>query len=781
MSLADLSDPTAVERATEEFDQLGRDAFLRKYGFGRSRDYELVHDGKRYDVKAIVGAAHGYEFPQVGPLSSAEFGSGARSTVPKLESLGFRVENRRSDDPERTEAGAFLFNASPTFYDIDAAVRELDEMNWSVKQYRFQIHAGDRAYIWKSGPDRGVIAVGRILTEPELLPEQEGADFILDPEKFAGEDLRVRLSLDRVLEPPLSASSLKQHPVLSGLRILRIANNTNYQLSEDEDAALQALIEPTERASLEERLEQWLRETGYPNPVDARRAAEREELAAALSELNLRAAIDNPDAHWDQLIFEQFAHKAYGDPGNQSTVNRRLKEDPEMRRRIAIALDRLLYGPGDEVRRLNAVLEDPAVSVPGLSESLTTKALAVSRPERWLPLYQYSGPMGKLGLMASPELELEVPPDLEQRPLAERIAFTNDALRGRVDHFLPGDPWGQMVFLYWLRDQHRLNATAKGPAVATAAAYEEPSFEEIRDRLSAHGMEIDERRLLRYHLSLKTRGFVILSGLSGAGKTWLAELYAEAVDAEHLRVPVAPNWTSNEDLLGFQNALAGEFQPTELTLFVEDAASEWRRAEAEKQPARPFHVTLDEMNLARVEYYFARFLSAMEVRARGGEARVELTAERSLLLPPNLRFSGTVNADETTHPFPDKVVDRAQLIELDASREALAERIGEAPYRETLLEVWDAVHEVSPFAFRVIDEIADYVERSQELREGWKEAIDEQLLQKVLPKVKGGNPAIGTSLQDLLEICEGQLPLTEAKARTMHEHFEQHEFCSYFA
>jgi MoxR-like ATPase len=779
MSLADLSSPAAVERAMREFDQIGRDTFLRKYGFGRSRDYELVHHGRRYDVKAIVGAAHGYEFPEKGPLASTEFGSGARSTVPKLESLGFAVEHRRAGDKWPPARGAFLFNANPVYYEIDAAVRELDEMNWSVKQYRRQIEAGDRVYIWKSGPERGVIAAGTILTDPKVLPDQEGARFIRDEEKFAGADLRVRLSIDRVLDQPLAASALQQHPVLSGMRILRIANNTNYRLSEDEDAALQALIYPGSRVGLRDRVEQWLVETGYPNPVDRQREMERVELAEGLSRQSLRAAISDPEEKWAPLRFEQLAHKAYGDPGNQSTINHELRERPETKQRIAQTLNYLLRGPGDEVERLEHVLEDPTLRVPGLSESLTTKALAIVQPERWLPLYQYSGPMGKLGLMASPELELEIPPDLERWPLAQRIAFTNDALRRKVEPLLPGDPWGQMVFLYWLRDQHRLSATGKRPA-PTKEAYREPSLEEIRDRLAAEGMTIEERDLLRYHLGLQTRGFVILSGLSGTGKTWLAELYAAAAGAEHLRVPVAPNWTSNEDLLGYMNAIKGEFQPTKLTQFVEDAAEEWHRAGEEGQAAQPFHVTLDEMNLARVENYFARFLSAMEVRARDGEASIELAADLEVPLTPNLRFSGTVNVDETTHAFPDKVIDRAQLIELTAPREALEERIGDVPYREALLAVWDAVNEVAPFAFRVVDEVADYVGRSEDLRDGWQEPLDEQLLQKVLPKVKGANPAIGSCLSALLEIDPEILPLTHAKALAMRERFEQHEFTSYF-
>jgi hypothetical protein len=91
MTLADLSSARAVEQAVEEFDRLGRDAFLAKYGFGRAREYFLELNGKRYDSKAIVGAAHGVQFPSAGPLRAADFSGGEATVQAKLEELGFTV------------------------------------------------------------------------------------------------------------------------------------------------------------------------------------------------------------------------------------------------------------------------------------------------------------------------------------------------------------------------------------------------------------------------------------------------------------------------------------------------------------------------------------------------------------------------------------------------------------------------------------------------------------------------------------------------------------------
>ena len=89
--LADLTSRDAVLRAVAEFDQIGRDAFLDKYGFGRARRYFLVHGGRRYDSKAIVGVAYGLQFPAVGPLRPRDFTGGDATVKRRLKALGFEV------------------------------------------------------------------------------------------------------------------------------------------------------------------------------------------------------------------------------------------------------------------------------------------------------------------------------------------------------------------------------------------------------------------------------------------------------------------------------------------------------------------------------------------------------------------------------------------------------------------------------------------------------------------------------------------------------------------
>jgi 5-methylcytosine-specific restriction endonuclease McrBC GTP-binding regulatory subunit McrB len=197
------------------------------------------------------------------------------------------------------------------------------------------------------------------------------------------------------------------------------------------------------------------------------------------------------------------------------------------------------------------------------------------------------------------------------------------------------------------------------------------------------------------------------------------------------------------------------------------------------------------MNLARVEYYFAKFLSAMEVRMRKETARIELGSGKEipesevLLLTPNLYFIGTVNVDETTHGFADKVYDRAQLIELTVDgqqlRDYLVKTACNSDCAKVLMEVWDAVHSVAPFAFRVMDEMVAYVKQAEEESGPWTDALDEQLLQKVLPKFKGVDSRVGEALEKFLEIAKSNsLELSRMKAEDMLNKFKAHGFTSYF-
>lgn len=376
--------------------------------------------------------------------------------------------------------------------------------------------------------------------------------------------------------------------------------------------------------------------------------------------------------------------------------------------------------------------------------------------------------------------------------LAQPLALSEIPQQWRIDQGAPFTKDGsvQQGYFFGLDDEFVRKLAERFPQLGlngvppvmttTLVSYAEPTLEEIVQRVRRRGMRIDDRTLRRYHVSLRTRKFVVLSGLSGSGKTWLAELYAEAMNAKLLSVAVAPNWTSNEDLLGYYDPLAQQYRYTPFSHFLEEAAHEWQTATRAGVTPTPYHLLLDEMNLARVEYYFAKFLSAMEVRSRDEEARLELDATHSTTLTPNLYFVGTVNIDETTHDFADKIYDRAQLLEIPVRKADIEAHLTSSPYRQELLDVWEALHEVAPFAYRVLDELHAYVTQAAPLGVPTEDALDEQLLQKVLPKIKGTDKALGAALRAFIDLAGERWPLSREKADRMLKAFETHGIASYF-
>lgn len=145
-----LSDVTAegVVHALIEFDRLGREAFLDLYGFGKSRGYFLIRDGSRYDSKAIVGVAHGYDRPDLGPLQPQDFSGGDATVARRLESLGFDVERPPLNPPWAEEElilaldlyvrSGLLHNADPAVVDLSQVLNSLRIQPERPDAFRFR-------------------------------------------------------------------------------------------------------------------------------------------------------------------------------------------------------------------------------------------------------------------------------------------------------------------------------------------------------------------------------------------------------------------------------------------------------------------------------------------------------------------------------------------------------------------------------------------------------------------------------------------------------------------
>lgn len=215
---------------------------------------------------------------------------------------------------------------------------------------------------------------------------------------------------------------------------------------------------------------------------------------------------------------------------------------------------------------------------------------------------------------------------------------------------------------------------------ASTNVSETEALKKVRQRFEAFGLQYPDRTLRAFHTAMKvndTTQMTVLAGISGTGKSQLPRQYAAGMGIGFLQVPVQPRWDSPQDLMGFYNYIEGRFRPTDLAKAM-FALDEQNNSGAIKD--RLLMVLLDEMNLARVEYYFSDFLSRLESRpARGREADKTLRkdAEIELEIPNaqlrifpgyNLLFAGTMNEDESTQSLSDKVVDRANVMRFGAPK-----------------------------------------------------------------------------------------------------------------
>ena len=120
MSLSNIRQRSSVISAIRECQSLGREQFLERYGFGHARNYFLVYEGSAFDSKAIIGAAHGYEHPNLGPLTSSQFSGGEATVRRKLSELGFEVRRIPSSNK-----GVVDTKAEATTAALKKAEREL--------------------------------------------------------------------------------------------------------------------------------------------------------------------------------------------------------------------------------------------------------------------------------------------------------------------------------------------------------------------------------------------------------------------------------------------------------------------------------------------------------------------------------------------------------------------------------------------------------------------------------------------------------------------------------
>lgn len=284
---------------------------------------------------------------------------------------------------------------------------------------------------------------------------------------------------------------------------------------------------------------------------------------------------------------------------------------------------------------------------------------------------------------------------------------------------------------------------------------------EVQRVMEKEELIYDLKDFVKFDIATKTSSIVILSGMSGTGKSKLVKVYSEALginDYKGLKfIPVSPSWTDDADLLGYvdyQNNLYREAD-TELVSFLKEAS---------EHQDRKYIVCFDEMNLAKVEHYFSQFISILENEV--GEkilnvynAALESKLYNSNVYPSkieigsNVIFVGTVNIDESTLILSDKVLDRASVIKLNTKsfdnlkrviRDfALADR--EVNFFEKLNVVLSSQNPRMGIGYRIITQANKYVgECAKDNILSRSEAIDSLVAQRIITKLRGSEEQIGS-------------------------------------
>lgn len=314
----------------------------------------------------------------------------------------------------------------------------------------------------------------------------------------------------------------------------------------------------------------------------------------------------------------------------------------------------------------------------------------------------------------------------------------------------------------------------------------------FKDYTIKHNLCYDMKDLVNFHVSVKTNPLTILAGMSGTGKTQIAKAYGETLGINEknntlLFLPISPSYTEPEDLTGYLNTTTGLYIASETGLvdFL---------VHAENNKDKIHMVIFDEMNLSQVEHWFAPFISLLELNpnerqlqlySKGSICHNNTKYKNSVSIGDNIIFIGTVNLDETTKDFSDRLLDRANLVTLkkrkfvdfrnekiksynmndlemqtysyDDYRSWVDDTSGVDDLSIPELELLDDLHELiqnydnqKGVSFRILEKISSYINNIPQVFDAnendiisRREAFDIEIKQRVLTKIKGSERQFG--------------------------------------
>ena len=392
--------------------------------------------------------------------------------------------------------------------------------------------------------------------------------------------------------------------------------------------------------SLRALIERCKRELGYRRQQDKDQIAAREEVLNVLTPQSLDAAIADPET-FDLAAFRRIASNAYGGAGNQGQINSYLSAGLEAIPPLARTIRHLLYGPGDELDRLDDVLDNPEWKVRGFGEALATKCLAIVYPERWVPLFVYRGENGKRAVMRLPELPVE-PLDERGKSRAQLAKESNNVLHDLLQPYYGDDSWGAMVFLWWLLKQKEDEEELIVPDL---------DIEELADELLLPAEWL--RRVLEL---LEDKKQLIFYGPPGTGKTYVARRLARfiAPDDQHRKtVQFHPSYSYEDFVEGYRprdgenGGVRYELTPGPLR----------KLAKVAEESAEPCVLMIDEINRGNIAKVFGELYYLLEYRGDDDQIDLQYGSE-PFELPENFLIVATMNTADRSIAILDAALRR---------------------------------------------------------------------------------------------------------------------------
>lgn len=850
---------------------------------------------------------------------------------------------------------SWIFQGNPKYFDVDETLKNNDVVDWSIRQeyYLKDIKIGDEVFIWRADGGNsgsgGIVAIGKIISEPKQK--------IIDGEerKFVKVEIEeVRLTPQ---EGMLRRLDLKEDNNINHIRILTAHTGTNFKLEKKEA--------------------DYLRELWYAKKIKNFNKINKKKLQLILEKFTQFRKI-NEEKYLEEernykielLNYLNSALKIYDNNPEESKKRLRdLMEGKNVNKDLVNGLDNILSYNGfvqrDDFRILLDYIDEQKYKLlfdilfnknKTIAECFREFREKINKLYEWLYNNNYFSKLKK----KKPTFPSNFTAVLMMGYNSDKyFLYKHDEYEKTLKFLeyenLPNNVEEKCEFFvnfakYVLQVAKRLNYDVKDLVDVHNMFYmfckykemqisEEELIEmnnsfDFKDFVNSKGFNFKESILKNYILSLKSKPFVILSGISGTGKTKIAQFFAEymcpdevifedeldnisdyetiykatksfikyqkitlpvnyeeivelprpgeskeiEVDFNGIQstctlgfykrvdnsyylslvfkgkvkdyikeninigdllkidfsnenniekftiskvqtrkkrvvkkskrycfISVRPDWVDNKGLLGYYNPITEEYQMAELLKLILNAKND---------KENPYFVILDEMNLAKVEYYFSDFLSCLESRRIGRDGEliaesiilhdaedeityvdddgIEYKIPKRITIPENVYFTGTVNIDDTTYMFSPKVLDRANVIEFNdvnlseyrkifdnrktlnivgyANKKFINEFTNEGKYCRTLIEknfslnddmeqcynhliqINDILKEYNlHFGYRVVDEILFYIHNAMKMQYFEAiEALDYQILQRILPKFNGNRKKLELPLSQLL-------------------------------